>query len=101
MGDYEYQQLENSSIRMAVHKPENCMSEVCTIHQRTDHSMRRFPQIWRGDRKLMMRTCPHDIQHPDPDDFKIIDGIDNGEHDCDGCCIQFLDEEPDYNANND
>ena len=49
----------------------------------------------------MMRTCPHDIQHPDPDDFKIIDGIDNGEHDCDGCCIQFLDEEPDYNANND
>jgi len=98
MSEYEYQQLENSKISLSVHKAENCMGDVCTIHKRTDHSMRRFPQMWRADRKIMERTCPHGVGHPDPDEYKIIEGIDDGEHACDGCCIQFSDEEPDYEA---
>ena len=98
MGDYEYQQLENSSIRLAVHKLEFCVGDVCTIHKRTDHSMRRFPQLWRSDRKIIERTCPHGIGHPDPDEYRVLNGEDDGIHDCDGCCIQFSDEEPEYNG---
>ena len=96
MGDFEYQELENSSIRLFVHKEENCEGEVCTIHNRTNHRMRRFPQLWRGDRKIMERVCSHGIGHPDPDEYKIIEGIDDGAHVCDGCCIPFSDEEPEY-----
>jgi hypothetical protein len=98
MSEYEYHQLENSSIRLSTHKEGTCMNpEICSIHNRTDHSMRRFPQMWNQSRGLMMRTCVHSIHHPDPDDYKIIEGIDDGEHDCDGCCIQFATDE-EYDA---
>jgi hypothetical protein len=97
MSDYEYQQLENSSMRLAVHIPEKCETEVCTIHKRTDHSMRRYPQMWRTDMKMMYRVCPHHLFHPDPDEYKIVEGIVDGVHECDGCCIQFSDVEPEYN----
>lgn len=93
MADFEYQELENSSIRLNAHKSENCLYDVCTMHKRTDHSMRRYPQFWRSDRKIMERVCSHGIGHPDPDDHKIITGSDDGEHGCDGCCIRFATEE--------
>ena len=100
MGDYEYSQLENSSIRLSTHSSNLCMNEVCTIHKRTDHSMRSFPQFWRSDRKIMERICTHGVGHPDPDEYKIIEGIDDGTHGCDGCCIQFADEEEFDGQNN-
>ena len=100
MGDYEYSQLENSSIRLSTHSSNLCMKEVCTIHKRTDHSMRSFPQFWRSDRKIMERICTHGVGHPDPDEYKIIEGIDDGAHGCDGCCIQFADEEEFDGQNN-
>ena len=100
MGDYEYSQLENSSIRLSTHSSNFCMIEVCTIHKRTDHSMRSFPQFWRSDRKIMERICTHGVGHPDPDEYKIIEGIDDGTHGCDGCCIQFADEEEFDGQNN-
>jgi len=94
--EFEYQQLENTSAMLYAHADGKCMGEVCTFHKRTDHSMRRFPQLWRGDRKIMERICPHNIGHPDPDEYKIVEGIDDGTHACDGCCIPFSDVEPEY-----
>lgn len=93
MSGYEYTQLEHSSIRLSTHAEGTCMNEVCTIHKRTDHNMRNFPQFWRSDRKIMERICSHGIGHPDPDEYKIINGEDDGAHDCDACCIQFANEE--------
>lgn len=50
-----------------VHDRNFCEGEHCTIHNRSDHSMRAFPQHWRSDRAIMERTCPCGVGHPDPD----------------------------------
>jgi hypothetical protein len=71
-----------------VHPADACAGERCTIHNRTDHTMRTFPQHWRNDRKMMERICPHGIGHPDPDDHKLDGpgGAVEAVHGCDGCC---------------
>jgi len=86
----EYAELEHSKISLLVHDKSNCLNpEVCTIHNRTNHNMRGFKQFYSFDRHIMERICTHGIGHPDPDDIRIINGSDNGEHGCDGCCLDF------------
>jgi hypothetical protein len=71
-----------------VHEAGTCLGEWCTIHNRSEHPLRSFPQHWRGDRQLMERICPHGVGHPDPDDCKLtgVAGSTDGIHGCDGCC---------------
>lgn len=64
-----------------MHAADKCAGEFCTIHNRSDHSMRSFPQQWRGDAGFMERICPHGIGHPDPDEIEV-----RLAHGCDGCC---------------
>lgn len=81
--------LENSlETLQGVHRDGTCLGEHCTIHNRSDHSMRTFPQQWRGDRGIMERICPHGVGHPDPDEYKLhgADGDVYATHGCDGCC---------------
>lgn len=73
-------------MRITVHDPSVCAGQPCTIHNRTKHHMRSFPQHFRYDRDMMERICPHGIGHPDPDDFRFRTGVDRGAHGCDGCC---------------
>jgi len=68
--------------KLSVHSQEDCEGDVCPIHKLTDHHMRSFPQLWRSDRGIMERTCPHGVGHPDPDDVLNEDKV----HGCDGCC---------------
>jgi hypothetical protein len=68
--------------KLSVHLREDCEGDVCPIHKRTNHHMRDFPQLWRWDRGIMERTCPHGVGHPDPDDVLNEDKV----HGCDGCC---------------
>lgn len=86
--DLEHNQLENSTVRMYTHKKQDCTGEWCTIHNRSNHSMRSFTQIFRYDRMLMERICPHGVGHPDPDDIKLTgpDAKVEAIHGCDGCC---------------
>lgn len=74
--------LENTNDTLVVHSTEKCLGQVCTIHQRSNHGMRSFPQHYRFDRNLMERTCPHGVGHPDPDDPSL-----DRTHGCDGCCL--------------
>lgn len=67
------------------HDEDKCAGRPCTIHNRSDHSMRGFHQQWRSDRKIMERICPHGVGHPDPDDHKMSDPYERV-HGCDGCC---------------
>jgi hypothetical protein len=78
----DYIQLEHSGERLYyVHSPEECKTKYCTLHNRSYHHMRNWPQHWRSDRRIMERICPHGIGHPDPDDLSK-DTV----HGCDGCC---------------
>lgn len=61
-------QLENSNEVIWVHTKDKCKGQTCCIHNRTNHSMRSFPQHWREDRKVMERICPCGCGHIDPDD---------------------------------
>lgn len=60
-------QLEHSDTMITCHAEDKCLGEFCTVHNRSGHSMREFPQHWRDDRGIMERTCPHGVGHPDPD----------------------------------
>lgn len=83
--------LENTDTRMWTHRETECApeGEACTIHRRSDHHMRDWPQQWRGDRMIMERYCPHGVGHPDPDETFIRAGGRTDTsivHGCDGCC---------------
>ena len=69
-----------------VHDADKCAGEFCTIHHRSDHHMRSFPQHWRSDTGVMERTCPHGVGHPDPD-LPYSDDAWQWVHGCDGCCL--------------
>lgn len=81
-------QLENTELFLHCHDELSCRGEFCTLHNRSNHSMRSFPQHWRGDKGLMERTCPHGVGHPDPDDYALIGSPYLGVHGCDGCCSE-------------
>jgi hypothetical protein len=70
-----------------------CVSRGCPVHHPSNHCMRDFPTLWRGDRGLMERICPHGVGHPDPDHLAFVEeryGTDEASvesvHGCDGCC---------------
>ena len=90
--------LEHSNVLTAanhiavlrVHSADNCLSkDRCPIHNRSDHAMRTFPQLWRTDISVMERTCEHGIGHPDPDSSWDKDD-ERWSHGCDGCCSPTL-----------
>jgi hypothetical protein len=80
--------LENSNEQIYTHPNFACGGKYCTIHNRSDHPMRSFPQHWRIDRAIMERICDHGVGHPDPDEYKIKGDSGKWEmvHGCDGCC---------------
>lgn len=69
-----------------MHASGKCLGESCTIHNRSNHSMRSFPQSWRSDIGIMERICVHGIGHPDPDEYKLTIDSSLSAHGCDGCC---------------
>lgn len=71
---------------LRTHGPDQCADNVCCIHNPSDHHMLTWPQLWRSDSRLMERTCPHGIGHPDPDDLNVRTTHWAGVHGCDGCC---------------
>ena len=81
--------LEHSEKYMHCHEEHQCRGDFCTVHNRSDHNMRSFIQHWRPDRMIMERICEHGIGHPDPDEFRIRNGEDDGVHGCDGCCADI------------
>jgi len=76
-----------------VHDPARCEGRPCVLHHPSDHHMRDWPKRWRDDRRMVERTCPHGVGHPDPDDLAYrltlpgpVGEADSGVHGCDGCC---------------
>lgn len=71
---------------LKTHGVIDCGGDICVIHNQTQHHMQEWPLNWRWDREIMERMCPHDVGHPDPDDYRIRTGLDTSVHACDGCC---------------
>lgn len=78
-------------ILVNMHSAEACAGRPCTVHNRSEHHMRDWCLLWRNDRGMFERVCPHGIGHPDPDQREYWDetsqwGMDV--HGCDGCCAR-------------
>jgi hypothetical protein len=78
---------------LLVHNDGMCWGPYCPIHEPSPHALVAASRHWRDDRGIMERICDHGIGHPDPDDWKIFQGVDSGTHGCDGCCRK-VDDEP-------
>lgn len=50
-----------------VHDRALCDGRACTVHNRSEHNLRGFPQQWRSDRGIMERRNPFGGACPDPD----------------------------------
>jgi hypothetical protein len=62
--------LEHSSIQVHdVHHSALCEGLRCSIHHRSGHAMRSWPQEFSGG--IMWRIAPDGQRHPDPDDMKV------------------------------
>lgn len=77
----------------ATHDPALCEGEHCCIHNPSDHPMCDFRQVYRADRNMVERICPHGVGHPDPDHLGWVEREQGKEaaeaeaiHSCDGCC---------------
>ena len=69
----------NAPVR--THHRDDCQGRPCAVHHPSGHRMADWPQVWRADRRITERTCPHGVGHPDPDDPAA-----GRVHGCDGCC---------------
>ena len=88
--EFDHVLLEHTDEYLRCHLPTQCQNdERCTVHKRSDHSMRGFPQHYRFDCALMERICTHGVGHPDPDEFDLEVNA-KGVHGCDGCCTPGL-----------
>lgn len=73
----------------STHDRKQCAGETCVIHNRSDHAMRGWRPVWRNDKGIFERLCPHGIGHPDPDCvtwLAKIGRLDLALHGCEGCC---------------
>lgn len=85
--------LHTVSGPLRTHTAEHCAGPVCAVHRPTEHHMRRWPMVWRSERALLERLCPHGVGHPDPDHLAFIrqkygelEAHYESVHGCDGCC---------------
>jgi hypothetical protein len=72
-----------------IHPEDRCAGRPCVIHNRSDHHMRGWRLLWRDDRGIFERVCPHHVGHPDPDQlgyWRETGQTAQGVHGCDGCC---------------
>lgn len=83
---------DSQGTTIKTHPKTACSGEVCVIHNPSDHFMREWPTIIRGDRMFLIeRICDHGVGHPDPDSLAhfVRVGYDSaGVHGCDGCCFE-------------
>lgn len=76
-----------------LHHLSECAPNHCVIHNPSDHHMRDWPLIWRGDKGLMERQCECGTGHPDPDDLawhKSQGRAYMAVHGCCGHCVPGL-----------
>ena len=73
---------------LVTHDRDACQGRGCPIHHPSDHHMRDWPTVWRDDRMVLERVCPHGVGHMDPDDaaYRATRGDTDTTHGCDGCC---------------
>jgi hypothetical protein len=72
-----------------VHDYAKCAGRECIIHSPSQRESDVLPLLWRPDRGIFERICPHGVGHPDKaqrDYWLSTDQDYQFVHGCDGCC---------------
>lgn len=87
---------DKSTVLVNVHAVDQCAGQNCCIHNPSDHHMKPWKPTWDPAFKMMMRSCPHRLLHPDPDDMAFLRrrwspraAARFAQHVCDGCCQPY------------
>ncbi len=64
--------LPDGTVLHNVHEEADCAGRHCTIHNSSAHHMRLWPLVWRNDKKVFERTCPHGTGHTDLDQVAFL-----------------------------
>lgn len=81
--------IARAELAKVAHNSNTCEGGVCVVHNPSNHGMQEWTFLYRSDRNIVERICPHGIGHPDPDQIYWWNssGLDyQGIHGCDGCC---------------
>lgn len=89
---HDYYSMPGGGI-LATHPADRCQGQPCCVHNPSDHPLRQAPMEWMAEQRLMIRTCAHGLNHPDPDHLSWLrtTGAHSAAdvqtvHRCDGCC---------------
>lgn len=55
--------LESGQVLHA-HAAKQCVGEYCALHNPMPGPWDQWPRLWRQDRHLLERVCPHGVGHP-------------------------------------
>ncbi len=75
------------------HPTAHCFGEWCAIHRPMPGPWASWPRLWREDRGIMERTCPHGVGHPVAEMVGRVRD-DELDHACDGCPCGPSEQEP-------
>jgi hypothetical protein len=81
--------VNGRAVMVLVHPPHRCR-RPCPVHWPTDHPLADAPKWWDPLEGIMMRTCMHGVEHPDPDDQQVRLHPQLNRHHCDGCCTAVV-----------
>lgn len=76
-----------------VHSYSVCRGRECIIHRPDRRDSDLWPLLWREDRGIFERICPHGVGHPDRaqrDYWLRTEQEHNFIHGCDFCCHHNL-----------
>lgn len=71
-----------------VHSALDCAGRECIIHSPKPRDTDDWPLLWRGDRAIFERICPHGTGHPDAAQFEYWHEQDEDWQRIHGCCIE-------------
>jgi len=69
-----------------VHPNDQCRTWICVMHNPAEGPWRDMTPIWRSDRGIFERICPHGVGHPDPSQFQYWELVDQTWQAIHGCC---------------
>lgn len=69
--------LEHTDFILSVHEEGTCWGDVCCIHKKTDHELRKFPQVWHRDKMYRAQQIQDEryVFWPDPDEVGSYDVV--------------------------
>lgn len=89
MGTQEQHELESGQV-LNTHAVDECAGTWCAIHKPQPGPWQEWPRMWREDRGIMERVCPHGVGHPIAEMYDWAIENNRGFDLIHGCCAECV-----------